>query len=90
MTKKEFIAQFAEKAGQTKTAAEKNINTFMEMIEVNMVAGEPINFIGWGKFETVERAERLGRNPRTGEEMKIAAKKKVKFTSGKKLNEAVN
>ena len=48
------------------------------------------NFIGWGKFEVVQKAERMGRNPKTGEEIKIEAKKTVKFKAGKTLTDKMN
>lgn len=91
MTKKEFILKFKEKAGvETNASAERMVNTFMECVEEILVSGDEVNFIGWGKFEVAERAARTGRNPRTGEDIEIEAKKHVKFKAGKKLNESVN
>ena len=59
-------------------------------MEETLKAGEEINFIGWGKFEVVERPARTGRNPKTGEEIKIEAKKTVKFKAGKTLLDKIN
>lgn len=91
MTKKEFVALFAEKGNfDSKAEAERKLDAFMVTVEDVLLAGEEVNFIGWGKFEVVARAERKGRNPKTGEEITIPAKKAVKFKAGKKLNDKVN
>ena len=91
MTKKEFIDLYFEKgAFETKVEAERKVNAFLASLEEGLVKGEDITFIGFGKFEVAERATRTGRNPQTGEEMTIEAKKVVKFKPGKGLSEAVN
>lgn len=91
MTKAEFIKAFKEKAGsETNAQAERDVVAFLEVVEEGLVAGETIQFVGWGSFEVKATAERIGRNPKTGEEIKIAAKKAVKFKAGKKLVEKVN
>ena len=91
MTKKEFVKIFAEKGGfATFSEAERKTNAFMEAIEEAVGTEGEVNFIGWGKFEVVEKAARVGRNPKTGEEITIPAKKVVKFKAGKKLNDRVN
>ena len=91
MTKKEFIDLYFEKgAFETKTEAERKANAFLAALEEGLVKGEDITFIGFGKFEVAERAARTGRNPQTGEEITIEAKKVVKFKPGKALSEAVN
>lgn len=91
MTKKDFVEKFKVKSGmESKAAAERTINDLMACIEDVLVSGDEINFIGWGKFEVVERAAREGRNPSSGEVIQIEAKKSVKFKPGKKLNEKVS
>jgi DNA-binding protein HU-beta len=91
MTKKEFVALFAERGNfESKAEAERKLDTFMTTVEEVLLNGDEVNFIGWGKFEVVARAERKGRNPKTGEEITIPAKKAVKFKAGKKLNDKMN
>ena len=91
MTKKDFAkVLFETGAFPSKAEAERKVDLFLTTIENTLAAGEELNFIGWGKFEVVERAERIGRNPKTGEEIKIEAKKTVKFKPGKTLVDKVN
>ncbi|GLI57232.1 DNA-binding protein [Propionigenium maris DSM 9537] len=91
MTKKEFVKLFFEKGGfESKADAERKLDAFLGTVEEVLNEGEEVNFIGWGKFEVAERAARMGRNPKTGEEIQIEAKKVVKFKAGKKLNDKVN
>ena len=91
MTKKEFVELYFEKGGfETKTEAERKMKAFLETVEEALVKGEEVIFTGWGKWEVVEKAERVGRNPKTGEEVVIPAKKAIKFKVGKALEEKVN
>lgn len=91
MTKKDFAKiLFETGAFPSKAEAERKVDLFLTTIENTLAAGEELNFIGWGKFEVVERAERVGRNPKTGEEIKIEAKKTVKFKPGKTLVDKIN
>lgn len=91
MTKKEFIDLYQEKGNfSTKVETEKNLTAFLESLETLLVNGDEINFLGFGKFDVVERAARMGRNPSTGEEIKIEAKKNVRFKVGKILAERIN
>lgn len=87
MTKKDVINSMVEKTSLTKKDAEKALNAFFETIEESMARGEEVSFTGFGKFEVRERAERTARNPRTGEEIKVPAKKVVVFKVGKTLQE---
>lgn len=90
MTKKEFAKVLCEKGiFSSKAEAERKLDGVLNTIEETLIMGEEINFIGWGKFEVVERPERMGRNPKTGEEIKIEAKKAVKFKAGKSLSEKI-
>ena len=90
MTKKEFVDLYAEKAKfETKAEAERKLNTVLDLFEEVLIKGDDINFVGWGKFEVKETAARTGRNPQTGEEIAIPAKKVVKFKAGKGLADKV-
>ena len=91
MTKKEFVDLYFQKGEfTTKVDAEKKAMAFLATIEEVLEKGDEISFLGSGKFEVTERAARTCRNPQTGEEMKVEAKKAVKFKAGKALSEKVN
>lgn len=89
MTKKEFIDLYAEKGNITKKEAEKQVNLFLESVEDALVKGEEVSFVGWGKWEIVERAAREVRSPQTKEMIKVPAKKAVKFKVGKLLADKI-
>ena len=91
MTKKDFTKLLFEKGVfASKAEAERKFEVILNSIEETLKAGEELNFIGWGKFEVVEKAERVGRNPKSGEEIVIPANKTVKFKAGKTLVEKMN
>lgn len=91
MTKKDFAKVLFEKGVFTSKAdAERKLDMILGTFEEVLKSGEDVNFIGWGKFEVAERAARVGRNPKTGEEIKIEAKKTVKFKAGKTLVDSLN
>ena len=91
MTKKEFVDLYFQKGEfTTKVDAEKKAMAFLATIEEVLEKGDEISFLGFGKFEVTERAARTCRNPQTGEEMKVEAKKSVKFKAGKALKDAIN
>ena len=87
MTKTEFISEIAEKCGLSKQKATEVVDVMFESIGEAMQRGEKLQIIGFGTFEVRERAERVGRNPRTGEVMPIPATKIVKFQMGSQLKE---
>jgi DNA-binding protein HU-beta len=90
MNKKEFIALFTEKGNfPTKAEAERKLDAFLDLVEETLVKGDEVNFIGWGKWEVKSKPARVGRNPQTGKEIKIAAKRVVNFKVGKKLADKV-
>ena len=89
MSKKEFVDAYAKATGETKKRAEELINQFLETVEEALVNEETVQFVGWGTFGEHERKERVGRNPQSGKEIKIAAKKVVRFKVGKKLADKV-
>lgn len=90
MSKEALINRLAEKTGLTKTEAKVSVNNVMEAISEALVAGEDVAFVGFGTFKVKDQPEREGRNPATGQTMKIPAKKVVRFTPGKTLRDAVN
>lgn len=90
MNKTELVAAIAEQAGISKKDAEAAVKAFAETVEKELVSGGKVQLVGFGTFEVSERPARDGRNPRTGETMKIAAAKAPKFKAGKALKDAVN
>ena len=90
MNKTEFISAIAEKAELSKKDAEKALKAFTDVVEEELKKGEKIQLVGFGTFEVSERAAREGRNPQTGETMKIEACRAPKFKAGKALKDAVN
>jgi len=90
MNKTELIAAIAEKSDLTKKDAEKALTAFETTVTDALVAGQKVQLVGFGTFDVAERAERDGRNPQTGESMRISASKAPRFKVGKKLRDAVN
>ena len=90
MNKAELITSMAEKSKLTKKDAELALKALIESVEEALEKGEKVQLVGFGTFETRERAAREGRNPRTGETMKIAASKSPKFKAGKALKDMLN
>ena len=90
MNKTELIAAGAEKAEISKKDAEKALKAFTDVVTDELVKGEKVQLVGFGTFEVSERAEREGRNPKSGEPMTIAASKSPKFKAGKALKDMVN
>ena len=89
MNKTELITGMAEKAEISKKDAEKVLNAFTNIVADTLVDGDKVSITGFGTFEVVERAERQGRNPATGETITIAASKSPKFKAGKALKDSV-
>ncbi|HGJ5858008.1 HU family DNA-binding protein [Arsenophonus nasoniae] len=89
MNKTEVINQIAEKAGLTKKDSEKTLNAFIETVTEALKAGDDVQLVGFGNFQVKQRAARDGRNPKTGETLKIAATNVPSFKAGKTLKEAV-
>ena len=90
MNKTELVAAMAEKAGFSKKDTEAVLKAFTEVVAEELKNGGKVQLVGFGNFEVSERAERIGRNPQTGEEMIIAASKAPKFKAGKALKDAIN
>ena len=90
MNKNELIEAMAAKTDTSKAAAERAVAALTEIISDTLQKGESIALIGFGTFEVRSRAARTGRNPKTGEELKIAAAKVPAFKPGAALKAAVN
>jgi DNA-binding protein HU-beta len=86
MTKAELISKIADDAGITKVAAGTALSSFMEAVEKTLKKGDKITLTGFGTFSVSKRAARKGRNPFTGETIKIKAKKVAKFKASKELS----
>jgi DNA-binding protein HU-beta len=89
MKKKELIERIAEEAGVPKSEAQKHFEAFEEVVTEALKAGEEVQITGFGKFSVRERKAREGRNPQTGQKMRIAAHKIPSFSAGNALKEAV-
>jgi len=90
MTKTELVAAVAEKSGLSKTQAAAAVNAVTEAVKDALVAGDKVQLVGFGTFETRERAAHDGINPLTKEKIKIAASKAPAFKASSALKEAVN
>ena len=90
MNKTELVAAIAEQTELSKKDAEKALKAFTDIVADELKKGEKVQLVGFGTFEVSERAAREGRNPQTGETMKIAASKAPKFKAGKALKDRIN
>lgn len=90
MNKSEFVDFIAENNSCTKAEATKALDMVTESITEALVKGKDVALIGFGSFYVQERKAREGRNPKTGEALKIAAYKQPAFKAGKKLKDACN
>ncbi|MDA8227558.1 MAG: HU family DNA-binding protein [Desulfitobacterium hafniense] len=89
MNKADLVSAVAEKANMSKKDAEKAVSAVFSAIEETLAKNEKVQLVGFGTFEVKERAERIGRNPQTREEMKIPASRVPGFKAGKALKDAV-
>lgn len=90
MSKQELIDMIAEKADLTKAAAARALDATLESITDALKDGKKVTLVGFGTFGTSKREARDGRNPKTGEVVKIAARTAATFKAGSKLKDAVN
>ena len=90
MNKAELIAAIAAKTGETKKSAEEAVNAFVSVVTEALAKGEKVQLVGFGNFESKKRAERTGRDPQTGNSIKIPARTSPVFKAGKALKELVN
>ncbi len=89
MNKNELVSELASKAGSTKVDAEKFLDAFVESVGSALQKGDDVRLVGFGTFSISHRKATEGRNPRTGEKIKIPASKLPKFKAGKSLKDAV-
>jgi DNA-binding protein HU-beta len=80
----------ADKADISKQKAAQAVDAVIDAIKASLKKGDDVRLVGFGTFTVTKRAATTGRNPRTGEPIKIPASKRPKFTAGKELKEAVN
>ncbi len=90
MNKNEFIDHVAGDCGMSKADAGRAVDSVLDNITKALKSGNSVTFVGFGTFDVRDRAARTGRNPRTGEEIQIAAAKNPAFKAGKALKDAVN
>ena len=90
MTKTELVDVVSEKTEYSKKSCDEIIKAAIEAIQESLVKGESVSFVGFGTFSVGERVAREGKNPATGEKIKIPAAKVPKFKAGKALKDAVN
>lgn len=89
VTKAELIDQVAAKSGLTKKDAGQAVDALFDSVTEALSAGDRVQIVGFGTFEVRERAARRGRNPQTGQEIEISARKVPAFKAGKALKDAV-
>lgn len=89
MNKAQLIDAIAAEAGLTKADSKKALDAFIKATTVALKKGDRVALVGFGSFSVAKRSARTGRNPQTGKEIKIAAKKVVKFKAGSDLTDAV-
>ena len=90
MNKTELIAAMADQSGLSKKDTEKALKAFTDVVAEELKKDGKVQLVGFGTFEVSKRAAREGRNPQSGEVMKIAASKAPKFKAGKALKDLVN
>ena len=90
MNKAELIGAMSKETNLTKKDVESVLNSFVNVVSNTLEKKDKVQLVGFGTFETRERAARTGRNPQTGETIKIAAATVPAFKAGKALKEAVN
>ncbi|MGB2697370.1 MAG: HU family DNA-binding protein [Candidatus Zixiibacteriota bacterium] len=89
MSREELIQKIAREAKLNKTQADKALRSTLEGITSSLKKGKRVSFVGFGTFTVGKRKARMGRNPQTGETIRIAAARVPKFRAGKQLKDAV-
>ena len=90
MNKTELVAEIAKNTGLTKVDSERAVEAFLNSVAATLKKGDEVRLVGFGTFSVTKREATEGRNPRTGEAIKIAACKQPKFKAGKALKDALN
>ncbi len=89
MNKAELIAHIADEVGITKTQTNSALDSFVDAVTKTLKKGDKVTLVGFGTFTVSKRAARNGRNPQTGEVIKIKARKVARFKAGKELAERI-
>jgi DNA-binding protein HU-beta len=89
MTKEELVGKIAKDARITKVQADRALKSVLDGVTTSLKKGRKVSFVGFGTFSVGKRKARVGRNPQTGETIRIAAAKVPKFKAGKQLKAAV-
>ncbi len=90
MNKAEFVSAVADAADVSKVEAAKAVEAIIEVVKKALKKGDQVSLVGFGTFIVRKRAARTGRNPRTGQQIKIKASKNPSFKAGKALKDAIN
>ena len=90
MNKSELVDSISDGARLSKADAERALNAMLDAVQGTVASGDKVTLPGFGSFSTSQRSARIGRNPRTGEPVQIAASKGVKFSPGAAFKSAVN
>jgi DNA-binding protein HU-beta len=90
MNKSDFVGAVADECGMTKADGAKAVEALIEVIKKALKKGDTVSLVGFGTFAVRKRAARTGRNPRTGQQIKIKASKNPSFKAGKALKDAIN
>ena len=90
MNKNDLVESVAKAAGLSKADAAKAVDSVLDQVTASLAKGDEVRLVGFGTFSVANRAASTGRNPRTGETIRIPASKQPKFKAGKALKDAVN
>jgi len=90
MNKAEFISAVSDAASLTKVDGARAVEAFIDVVKKALKKGDTVALVGFGTFIVRKRAARTGRNPRTGQQIKIKASKNPSFKAGKALKDAIN
>ena len=90
LTKKDIVNYLNQKIGLSKAESKLIVEGFFNEIKESLSSGEEVKISGFGNFELIDKKERPGRNPRTGEEVTISARRVVTFRSGRKLRKRIS
>lgn len=89
MNKGELVEAIANDANLTKAQAQAALDAFVSNVQKSLKSGDKVTLVGFGTFSASTRAERMGRNPQTGQPIRIPARRVAKFSAGKALKEAI-
>ena len=90
MNKAELVEAIAKKTDASNASVERMVNAFIDTVTTTLTKGQAVQLVGFGSFGVTKRKARTGRNPRTGDAIKIAAAKVPRFSAGARLKAAVN